>query len=65
MNCPPLFGIQDGTGEDTLVEKLGNPSNAKIDGVAKKMEYRNLGAWFYLAKKKVYMMGVVGDIAPP
>jgi hypothetical protein len=59
MNCLPLLGIQDGTSEDTLVEKLGNPNNQKIDGVTKKMDYSNLGAWFYLEKRKVYMMGVV------
>jgi hypothetical protein len=65
MNCPPLLGIQDGTSEDTLVEKLGNPSDQKIDGITKKIGYSDLGAWFYLEKRKVYMIGVVSNTAPP
>jgi uncharacterized protein YuzE len=37
MECPPLFGIQDGTTEDVLLKKLGKPSHQQIDGVTKKM----------------------------
>jgi hypothetical protein len=64
-NCPILFGIRDGTSENALLEKLGNPTNEEIDGVTKRIEYQQLGAWFYLEKKKVYMIGVVGNAAPP
>ena len=64
MNCPPLLGIQDGTSEDILVQKLGKPSNQKIDGVTKKINYSDLGVWFNLEQRKVYMIGVVST-APP
>jgi len=58
MSCPPLIGIDDGMSEETIIERLGKPSQQYLDGVAKKIEYKDLGVWFYLTKKTIYMMGV-------
>ena len=58
MSCPPLIGIDDGMSEETIIERLGKPSQQYLDGVAKKIEYKDLAVWFYLTKKTIYMMGV-------
>jgi hypothetical protein len=58
MNCPALVGIRDGTSEEVVVEKLGTPSRAQIDGVTKKIEYDSFNTWFYLEKRQVYYLGV-------
>ena len=57
-NCPPLLGMQDGTSESAILEKLSKPSYEKIDGVAKEITYENLGVFFCLSKTRVYMLGV-------
>jgi outer membrane protein assembly factor BamE (lipoprotein component of BamABCDE complex) len=57
-SCPALVGVNDGTDEDTVVKKLGRPSSEKILGPTKLIEYEPLGVWYYLAKQKVYMLGM-------
>jgi hypothetical protein len=58
MSCPPLIGIDDGMSEETIIERLGKPSHQHLDGVTREIEYKDLGVWFYLTKKTIYMMGV-------
>jgi hypothetical protein len=56
--CPPLLGVRYGSSEDDVISLLGQPSKQTIDGVSKRMEYRSLNAYFYLMRKKVYIMGI-------
>jgi hypothetical protein len=58
MSCPPLIGIDHGMSEETIIERLGKPSQQYLDGVTKRIEYKDLGVWFYLTMKTIYMMGV-------
>ena len=59
MRCPPLLGLQDGMSEETIIERFRNySSNQKFDGVTKKIEYKEIGVWFYLSRMKIYMLGV-------
>jgi hypothetical protein len=58
MDCPPLVGIQDGTTEEIVLQKLGKPSHERIEGVSKRMYFEDLRVWFDLTQNKVYMMGV-------
>jgi hypothetical protein len=63
MDCPPLLGIYDGFSETDIVKLLGDPSHEQMDGMFKKISYEKLGAWFYFARTKVYMLGVT-NFAP-
>jgi hypothetical protein len=67
MNCPVLLGIYDGVSEAETVARLGKPSRERIDGATKIITYENLGVWFYLTKRTIYMLGVTniekGDTA--
>lgn len=56
--CSPVLGISDRSSEQDVVDRLGNPTNERIDGPAKIMEYRKLGVKLYLAKGRVYMLEV-------
>jgi hypothetical protein len=58
MGCPALLGLQDGLSEEAVFKRLGKPSYEQIDGVTKTVEYESLGTWFYLAKNKIYPLGV-------
>lgn len=57
-NCAVVLGIQDGTREDEVLKKLGNPSSENMSGTTKMIAYDRLGVWFYLSRMKVYMLGV-------
>jgi len=59
--CPAILGISVGTDEAAILADLGKPSEERIDGITKIMKYNSLNAWFYLTKKKVYMLGLKSD----
>jgi hypothetical protein len=66
MKCPTLLGIHDGMNETSVIERLGKPSQEKIQGVVQEIAYEHIGAWFRLEKTKVYMLGVMNVTkAPP
>jgi hypothetical protein len=56
--CPDLEEITNGTGEETLLSRFGPPSSADLQGLAKIIECRDIGAIFFLQKQKVYVLGI-------
>jgi len=65
MDCPNLLGQYDGGEENQLFEALGKPSLEQIDNSSsvKTVEYKDLNAIFYLAQKKIYMLGITNHTA--
>ncbi|MDR5735992.1 hypothetical protein QCE47_27130 [Caballeronia sp. LZ025] len=57
-SCAPLLGISERSTEKEVVDRLGEPTNERISGPTKTMEYRKLGVKLYLAKERVYMLEV-------
>jgi hypothetical protein len=51
--CPPLFGLRDGTTEENLIARLGQPNRELFDNEIKTMEFDHFGVRYYLRRKKV------------
>ena len=58
MTCAPLLGIFDGTAEEEVVAKLGEPSDQGFLDFVKQMTYKPLRVQFLLTRKKVYALTV-------
>jgi hypothetical protein len=66
MTCPVLLGLYDRSTEDSMINRLGKPTEEHIDkssGV-KKVQYKDFNAWFYLNQKTIYMMGIITNPSP-
>jgi hypothetical protein len=64
-SCPSVFGIEDGTSEDAVLEHLGKPDAEKLDQAAKVMRYNRYNLTLYLVKKQVYMLEVTAPAPTP
>ena len=61
-NCPPVFGLHDGSHEGAVIARLGKPtSDALSESSTKRMVYAPLNVVFYLSRQKVYMIDVTAD----
>jgi hypothetical protein len=56
--CAPIGGVSIGESEEDMVATLGAPSRSTIDGVAKKVEYLDLGVEIYLTQGRVYSLAL-------
>jgi hypothetical protein len=52
--CPPVFGLRDGSTEAAVLDTLGPPSREEIREGTKIMYYPNYNVSFSLAKKSVF-----------
>jgi hypothetical protein len=57
-NCPPLFGLRDGSTEDDVRSALGVPAKEVLDGAVKRMHYPQFNVTAYLEKRRVHMLKV-------
>lgn len=64
-SCPSVFGIEDGTSEEEVVEHLGKPDAETLDQAAKVMRYNRYNLTLYLVKKQVYMLEVTAPASTP
>ena len=60
--CPAIGGIRDGDTEQAILQRLGTPDQTEIEndfdsGGAKQMRFSK-GAFFYLTREEVYMLGI-------
>jgi hypothetical protein len=62
--CPALVGIGPDDDEQSVLLKLGKPSDERLDGVTKSIEYPQFNLKFYLEKRRVYWLQVVDHKAP-
>lgn len=62
--CPAIFGIQDGSSEADVRNRLGEPATEDIHDTVKRMQYPGLNFTAFLTKKRVFMLRV-GPQAPP
>jgi hypothetical protein len=57
-SCPYIEGIGDGSREDEVIKRFGEPDTSKITGSTRRLTYKKLGAFFALEQQVVYMLGV-------
>ena len=62
--CSPLFGVRLDDSEEAVVARLGNPTSANLDGVAKFLTYEDIGAEYTLTRGRVYRMRLRRDKGP-
>jgi hypothetical protein len=55
--CSPVAGMRNTDSEEKVLH-LGTPSTNSLDGVAKKIEYADIGVRFYLAMGKAYSFSI-------
>jgi hypothetical protein len=56
----PIAGLHKGDSEEKVLRWFGQPSGRYLDGVSKKIEYRDLGIEVLLTKGRVYMITIKG-----
>jgi hypothetical protein len=56
--CPTIARISDGDTEQRILNRLGNPDSTELEGTAKIMYYQSKGAFFYLTRQEVYLLGI-------
>jgi hypothetical protein len=56
--CPSIFDLSNGSSETEVIGRLGQPTSTRFMGTVKRLEYDDLGAWFFLEKQSVYMIAV-------
>jgi hypothetical protein len=56
--CPAIEGIADGSSEDQVLKRFGQPDTSKITNSTKRVTYQKLGVFFLLEQQIVYMLGV-------
>ena len=57
-----MLGLWGGTSEERVIEKLGEPTQAAVDGAIKRMIYKPLNLMFDLAEKKVLITHITEDL---
>lgn len=59
--CPPLYGLDLGTSEQRLHDRLGSSTRDDIVGDVKVMKYADLGAIFYLKRYAIYKITLLRE----
>jgi uncharacterized membrane protein len=54
--------LHDGSDEDEVIARLGEPTSAAVSGINKEMVYQPFNVMFELSKKKVYMIYVTSEL---